>query len=83
MTPACSELLRGLLVPNPARRATLRQALHHPWLTADLPLDLAIMNMRLQVRSAPAAARHRNPPTPGMRFATVGRSLQCAALDLG
>jgi len=48
VTAACGELLRGLLVPNPARRATLGQALHHPWLTTDLPLDLAIMNMRLQ-----------------------------------
>lgn len=61
MSPACAEVLRGLLAPDPGRRATLGQALHHPWLTADLPLPLALMNMRLQVPRPPSP---RPPPRP-------------------
>lgn len=44
MSPACSNLLAGLLETQPAERVTLPQAMQHPWLVRGLPAELASLN---------------------------------------
>lgn len=36
------DLLRRLLDPNPATRLSVQQALHHPWVTIDMPPGLQV-----------------------------------------
>ena len=43
----CADLLRGMLVADPARRLTLAQVQAHPWFLEDLPAGVAALNDRL------------------------------------
>ena len=43
----CQHLVSRMLQPNPAHRLSLDEVLKHPWVTCDMPLQLATLNRRL------------------------------------
>ncbi len=43
----CQHLVSCMLQPNPAHRLSLDEVLAHPWVTCDMPQQLATLNARL------------------------------------
>lgn len=47
VSPACEDLLRRMLVANPADRISIEDVMRHPWYAHNLPATLAKVNRRV------------------------------------
>ena len=43
----CADLIGRMLMPDPAKRITVRQIMRHPWVAAGMPAQLARINATL------------------------------------
>ena len=66
----CRDLLKQILVPEPAKRFTVEDIQQHPWYLKDLPPGVKEMNDNLP---PPAPGLQARPPLPttGRVFSTI------------
>ncbi len=48
MSAECTDLLRMMLQPDPAQRATVRDVLRHPWVQHNMSPSLTAVNALLE-----------------------------------
>ena len=58
----CRDLLKQILVPDPAKRFTVEDIQQHPWYLKDLPPGVKEMNDNLPPPAPGLQARRRSPP---------------------
>lgn len=64
LSPECKDLIRRILVRDPAQRITLQQIQQHPWFLQDLPADCQACNPAQQAALVAAAQACRPSQTP-------------------
>lgn len=75
----CADLLRGMLVVDPARRLTLARVQRHQWFLEDLPPGVAALNDRLLAEQKAEREREEGSGGGGGTTATMATAATTAA----